>query len=442
MDNIIYLNQEPSLVKTRLHEMLNLNNKICKLYVRNKNEWIYFKLVEETPTTFSGIRLQPDQYNSQKFYLTDEKNKWNGILADQAFTKSRRIYVYDLAGDDNLVTDSSLNELYGDAEASDSSDDTCDVFDDNCEPSALSAALSSAALSSAATDDDIDERLFIPRDVSVKMSCSSNTINSIYIPTVKKCYSDEKIMLLFWRHGLGKVDRVDFVPIIKENDIECPYFKQAFLYVDSKSAWHPDIVESVEKGQPYKIYPNKDEAFEHLRDEKEYWLILKNKCPVPYATTTLNVHQLANNLALLEQQMAEREAQLAQREAQLTERELEVAQREAQLAEKEPENNRQSCESEQIMEENKTYCLSYDNLSRIMGTSTPVDKNKYFYDDDHYEEFSRSDRFHNDDDEDNHCYAEFCSDCHREKLIVVYNWRYDDDNLCEDCVNLLTEDEK
>jgi len=95
MDNIIYLNQEPSLVKTRLHEMLNLNNKICKLYVRNKNEWIYFKLVEETNTTFSGIRLQSDRYNNQKFYLTDERNRWHGILADQAFSKGRWIYICD-----------------------------------------------------------------------------------------------------------------------------------------------------------------------------------------------------------------------------------------------------------------------------------------------------------------------------------------------------------
>ena len=256
--------------------------------------------------------------------------------------------------------------------------------------------------------------------------------HSIYIPTVKKCYSVDKIIFLFWRHGLGKVDRVDFMPIIKANDIECPYFKQAFLYVDSKSAWHPDIVESIEKDQPYKIYPNKDEAFEHLRDEEEYWLILKNKCPVPYTTTTLNVHQLANNLSLLEQRLAEREAQLAQRE-------LEIAQREAQLAER--LSCDRSCESEQIMEENKTYCLSYDNLSRIMGASTPVDKNKYFYDDDHYEEFSRSDRFHNDneDDEDD---EECCSECQKIKKIVVYNWRYDDDNLCEDCANLLTKGEE
>jgi len=257
--------------------------------------------------------------------------------------------------------------------------------------------------------------------------------NSIYIPTVKKSYSVDKIMSLFWRHGLGKVDRVDFVPIIKANDIECPDFKQAFLYVDSKSAWHPDIVKSVEEGQPYKIYPNKEEAFEHLRDEEEYWLILKNKCPVPYTTTTLNVHQLANNLALLEQQLAQRESEIAQRESEIAQRELdlaqreseiaqresEIAQRESEIAQREPplveietENNRQRCESEQIEEGNKTYSLSYDNILRIMGTSTPSNKNKNLYhdydydyddddyDDDHYEEFSRSGRVYNDEDED------------------------------------------
>jgi hypothetical protein len=75
-----------------------------------------------------------------------------------------------------------------------------------------------------------------------------------------------------------------------------------------------------------------------------------------------------------------------------------------------------------------------------MGTSNPVDKNKYLYDDDHYEEFSRSDRFNNDEDDlDN---EECCSECQMIKKIVVYNWRYDDDNLCEDCTNLLTKGEE
>ena len=260
--------------------------------------------------------------------------------------------------------------------------------------------------------------------------------HSLYIPSVKKSYSVDKIMSLFWRHGLGKVDRVDFVPIIKANDIECPDFKQAFLYVDPRSAWHPDIVKSVEEDQPYKIYPNKEEAFEHLRDEEEYWLILKNKCPVPYATTTLNVHQLANNLALLEQRLAQRESEIAQREAQLVEREA--------------INNRlscdMSCKSESITEENKTYSLSYDNLLRIMGTSKPVNNNNYYDDDDddddddHYEEFSRSDRFNN--DADNLDNDERCAYCQMRKKIVLYNWRCDDDNLCEDCANLFTEEKE
>ena len=95
MNNIIYLHLEPLHVNTLPHEMLNINNKICKLYVPSKKEWIYFRLVEETNTTFSGIRLQQDRYNITKFYLTDEKNKWHGILADQAFSKGRWIYVCD-----------------------------------------------------------------------------------------------------------------------------------------------------------------------------------------------------------------------------------------------------------------------------------------------------------------------------------------------------------
>ena len=310
-----------------------------------------------------------------------------------------------------------------------------------------------------------------------EMSCSDNTINSIYIPTVKVSYSVDKIMSLFWRHGLGKVTRVDFVPIIKENDIECPYFKQAFLYVDSKSAWHPDIVESIEKGQPYKIYPNKDEAFEHLRDEKEYWLILKNKCPVPYATTTLNVHQLANNLALLEQQMAEREAQLTEREleltereAQLTERELEIAKRELELDERELElteretlvteleavntrlsnfnRDRTVDDNDENTEEIKAYNFvnSLDNVLKMMKKAHNeyngyIESEEVDYDD-HYEEYSRSDRFNEDEDEDDLNYSEYCSDCQSKKLIVVYNCRYHGDNLCEDCANLLTENDE
>lgn len=58
------------------------------------NEYIYIKLISETLTSFSGIRLQQDSFNNKKFYLTDEKNKWHGIISDGSFGKGRIIYVF------------------------------------------------------------------------------------------------------------------------------------------------------------------------------------------------------------------------------------------------------------------------------------------------------------------------------------------------------------
>ena len=75
----------------------------------------------------------------------------------------------------------------------------------------------------------------------LKMSSSSNSEFSLYIPTLKISYSEDKVKLLFWKNGLGKVDRIDFVPIMKTfNDSEpkeCQYFKRAFLYIDTRSIW-------------------------------------------------------------------------------------------------------------------------------------------------------------------------------------------------------------
>jgi hypothetical protein len=273
------------------------------------------------------------------------------------------------------------------------------------------------------------------------MSSSSNSEISLYIPTIKKSYSVDRVMNIFWKHGLGKIARIDFVSIMKTNKdaepTECPNFKQAFLYIDTRSSWHPDILNSIEEKTPYKIYPNKDETFEHLRDTREYWLIFKNNSPVPYATTTLNVHQLANNLALLEAQFAEREAQIAEREAQIAEREAQIAEREAQIADLESElavksalvteltavntrlsefnrditvdDNDDDENTEEMTEDIKAYNFvnSLDNVLRMMKHAHNeyngyIESEEVDYDD-HYEEYSLSDRFNEDDDEDEDC---------------------------------------
>jgi hypothetical protein len=275
-------------------------------------------------------------------------------------------------------------------------------------------------------------------------------------------------MNIFWKHGLGKIARIDFVPIMKTNKdaepTECPNFKQAFLYIDTRSSWHPDILNSIEEKTQYKIYPNKDETFEHLRDTREYWLIFKNNSPVPYSTTTLNVHQLANNLALLEAQFAEREAQIAEREARIAEREARIAELESELdvksalvTELTAVNTRLSefnCdrtvddedEYDENTEDIKAYNFvnSLDNVLHMMKKAHNeyngyIESEEVDYDD-HYEEYSRSDRFNEDEDDlDN---EECCGYCQMSKKIVLYNWRCQDDGLCEDCANLLTENDE
>ena len=94
MEHIIYLSDEFTNIHTSKDEYLNLNDRICMIETRKK-ERIYFKIISETAKTFTGIRLQQDQYNNNKFYLTDEKNKWHGIINDGSFVKGRWICVFN-----------------------------------------------------------------------------------------------------------------------------------------------------------------------------------------------------------------------------------------------------------------------------------------------------------------------------------------------------------
>ena len=95
MSHIVNLSGECSALKTNQHVTLNLQNRICKVEIERKNEWIYFKFISESSTKFSGVRLQQDQYDNNKFYVTDEKNKWHGLITDGSLTKGRWIYVYN-----------------------------------------------------------------------------------------------------------------------------------------------------------------------------------------------------------------------------------------------------------------------------------------------------------------------------------------------------------
>jgi hypothetical protein len=141
-----------------------------------------------------------------------------------------------------------------------------------------------------------------------------NSKVSLYIPSVKISYTEDNIKYIFNKFGLGQIKRIDFVPIMKTNKdndevVACNKFKQAFLYINPREeiVWDSKLVNAIEENRAYKLYINHYECY---KDQKEYWLILKNKSPVPYATTELNIHQLAHNNLLLEARILELEEEL------------------------------------------------------------------------------------------------------------------------------------
>ena len=82
-------------MKTTQGEPLNhLFGSICKVYIESKDRWIYFKLTEETRTTFGGFRVHQNETDKNLFTLTQDKNKWSPH-SDGAFSKQRWIYVYN-----------------------------------------------------------------------------------------------------------------------------------------------------------------------------------------------------------------------------------------------------------------------------------------------------------------------------------------------------------
>lgn len=95
MNHVVYLQGDGSLVRTKVGVELNLDNKICKIRIKKTNEWLYFKFTAQKRYGFGGLRLQQDQYDNNKFYVTDELNKWHGIIDNGLFSKGRQVFVYN-----------------------------------------------------------------------------------------------------------------------------------------------------------------------------------------------------------------------------------------------------------------------------------------------------------------------------------------------------------
>jgi hypothetical protein len=184
------------------------------------------------------------------------------------------------------------------------------------------------------------------------MASSNTQLYSVFIPTISKAHTEEIIANYFALNSVGKVERVDFVEFQNdEEDRACDAkrFHQAFVHFSPQQKTR-EIMEAIEQKGSYRFYPcEKLINICSFKEQTQYWILLKNKNPVP--KTELNVNQLAHNQKLMEEryvQMEEREAlmvekmekmfqkmeKMEERSAQMEERSAQMEEREFQMLQK------------------------------------------------------------------------------------------------------------
>ena len=160
------------------------------------------------------------------------------------------------------------------------------------------------------------------------MASSNTQMCSVFIPTISKAHTQEIIANYFALNSVGKVERVDFVEFQNDEDRACDpkRFQQAFVHFTPDQKTH-EIMEAIEQKGSYRFYP--------FKEQNQYWILLKNKNPVP--KTELNVNQLAHNQKLMEERealMVEKMEKMFQKMEQMEERQAQMEEREFQMLQK------------------------------------------------------------------------------------------------------------
>ena len=131
------------------------------------------------------------------------------------------------------------------------------------------------------------------------------SFNSLTIERIKKTYTEDVIINVFWKYFLGKVYRVDFESII---DIETGLINEEYqtvtIYKDEKYEWSEEIIKSINQSGNFVLYHTN---FDRTND---CWTMKKCPNPIPRATTTRNIHQLQHENNALKARIAELEKEL------------------------------------------------------------------------------------------------------------------------------------
>ena len=151
---------------------------------------------------------------------------------------------------------------------------------------------------------------------------TSTIVASIYIPRMKKVHSELSISETMSYAGIGLVSYVDYTSIDKKQafsetddsefvsafvhflatprcDSHIVYNRQHEYLLAKKNRQNANFWDVVDNEQPFRLQVSSD----------EYWICLKNKKPVK--RTRMNVHQIVENCAYLENLVEEQAVKIA-----------------------------------------------------------------------------------------------------------------------------------
>lgn len=141
----------------------------------------------------------------------------------------------------------------------------------------------------------------------------SSSITCVYIPRISNNVDEVMISKEFLTKDIGRVKRVDFVPIDKKRGFEehfHPLFKSGFVHLDElfNSGISGEIAEHFSRGEGYKI---------PAYCSNEYWILCRTHSPIQ--ETMMNNHQIVENSRFLEE-MIFRQAGILEQQAEILEK--------------------------------------------------------------------------------------------------------------------------
>ncbi len=127
------------------------------------------------------------------------------------------------------------------------------------------------------------------------------SIECLSIKKIRRCYTEDMIINIFWKYNMGKVYRVDFEIIVYDDvpgtwDFE---YQSAFIYKDEATEWDNTIIKSINESGCFVFYHT------NFDGTNECWTMKKHSNPIPKATTHGNIHQLQHNNSILNTIIAE-----------------------------------------------------------------------------------------------------------------------------------------